>query len=71
LKSRDQEDWNTEIERMIDVHHKFRQVTDQSCPLVEIFRRADLVDVSLRMVKSGVPSDYQEIKGQISQRRVS
>jgi hypothetical protein len=50
--------WFGEIELMIDMHHKFRKYEDNNYPLVDVFRRGDLVDVSLGWVTSGVPEDY-------------
>lgn len=48
--------WIPEIELMIDEHHKVRRYEDSRYPLVEVFRKADLVDVSLGLVKFGLPS---------------
>ncbi|MBE1300587.1 MAG: HD domain-containing protein [Alteromonadaceae bacterium] len=47
-----------EILDMISLHHKVRQVKDHPSPLVELFRRADLVDFSLGLITFGVPSDF-------------
>jgi hypothetical protein len=58
LKGRNLEHWFIEIELMIDMHHKFRKYEVNNYPLVEVFRRADLVDVSLGVVKWGLPKDY-------------
>lgn len=58
LKGRDLEQWFIEIELMIDMHHKIRKYEDNNYPLVELFRRADLVDVSLGLVQWGLPKDY-------------
>lgn len=56
------ERWSAEIEAMIAMHHKIRSHDD---PLVEAFRRSDLVDVSLGLVKFGLPSAYvREVKRQ-------
>ena len=43
-----------EIELMIGEHHKLRAFRDDRYPLVEVFRKADLVDVSLGVVKFGI-----------------
>lgn len=43
---------------MISLHHKVRPVKDHASPLVELFRKADLVDFSLGMIKCGVPSEF-------------
>jgi predicted metal-dependent HD superfamily phosphohydrolase len=50
--------WAPEIEAMIDQHHKLRRVRNPDRPLVETFRRADLVDVSLGAVRFGLPRGY-------------
>jgi len=50
--------WNSEIETMIDQHHKLRTFTGAASPLVETFRRADLVDFSLGLFKFGLSSSY-------------
>ncbi|MBN8885777.1 MAG: hypothetical protein J0I77_08665 [Rudaea sp.] len=52
------EAWSAEIERMIDLHHKLRRVRDDASPLVEAFRKADLVDFSLGVVRFGLPGSY-------------
>ena len=58
LKRRNIEQWFIEIELIIDMHHKIRKYEDAGHPLVEVFRRADLVDVSLGVIKWGLPADY-------------
>lgn len=45
-----------EIESMIDQHHKLREY--RADPLVEVFRKGDLVDFSLGLVKCGVSAGY-------------
>jgi hypothetical protein len=50
--------WIPEIELMIDTHHKLRPYQDARYPLVEVFRRGDLVDFSLGLVKCGLPNAY-------------
>ncbi len=60
------EDWIPEIELMISTHHKLGRYDDETNnPLVEVFRRGDLVDFSLGLVKWGLPKTY--IKGIQSQ----
>ena len=50
---------------MIDMHHKLRKYQDDRYPLVEVFRRGDLVDFSLGVVKWGLPKSYiQSVKDQ-------
>lgn len=48
------EAWIPEIELIIDQHHKLRPVRDARYPLIEIFRKADLADFSLGLIKGGV-----------------
>jgi hypothetical protein len=50
--------WEDEIVLMIETHHKLRRYRDPRHPLVEAFRRADLVDVSLGLVRSGLERRY-------------
>ena len=50
--------WSAEIEMMIDLHHKFRKVTNCDCPLVEVFRKGDWVDASLGLRRFGLPRSY-------------
>lgn len=58
LRQHGREEWTQEIGLMINLHHKLRGYHDQRYPLVEVFRCADLVDVSLGMVKFGLPRAY-------------
>ena len=44
--------WTDEIALMIGMHHRIRRHDD---PLVEAFRRSDLADVSLGLVRFGLP----------------
>jgi len=60
LTQRNLDKWFGEIELMIDFHHKFRKYNDNNHSLVEIFRRADLIDVSLGLVKFSLPAEYIE-----------
>ncbi|MFT3745897.1 MAG: hypothetical protein QM785_16610 [Pyrinomonadaceae bacterium] len=48
-------EWNAEICEMIDLHHRVRHNAD---PLAEIFRKGDLVDFSLGLLKCGVPAEH-------------
>ena len=50
--------WSEEITLMIGMHHKVRAYTDRQYPLVELFRKADLVDVSWGVVRYGIPRSY-------------
>ena len=54
LEENNLQQWSSEIELMIDMHHKIRKYDDKNYPLVEVFRRADLADFSLGLIKGGV-----------------
>lgn len=58
LSKRDREGWKSEITAMIMFHHKLTPYHGEHEVLVEAFRRADLVDVSLGVMRSGVPKQY-------------
>lgn len=63
LKKRGLESWSIEIELMINEHHKLKEYQDSRYPLVELFRKGDLVDFSLGVVKFGLPkSDIKTLK---------
>lgn len=65
LQEHQLENWSQEIKLMIDLHHRIRPYKDDRYPLVELFRRADLVDVSLGFIKNGIPKGYiKEVKSQ-------
>jgi len=49
-------DWIPEIGLIIDLHHKLRPCRGGISPLVEIFRKADLADFSLGVIKGSVPA---------------
>jgi len=55
LVEHDRAEWITEVSLMIDEHHKLRPYRDAAYPLVEVFRKADLVDVSLGAIRFGIP----------------
>ena len=50
--------WSDEVTAMIDEHHKLRRYTDGRYPLVEVFRRGDLADFSLGLLKSGLRGGF-------------
>ncbi len=50
--------WAEEVLAMIEWHHKVRAITMPAYPLVEVFRRGDLVDFSLGLIKFGLARDY-------------
>lgn len=58
LTQNQREQWIPEIALMIEMHHKLRKYQDDRYPLVEIFRKGDLVDFSLGIVKCGLPGSY-------------
>jgi len=58
LDQNDLSSWNEEISLIIDEHHKIRAVNHTKFPLIELFRRADLVDFSLGFVKNGVEKSF-------------
>jgi len=47
-----------EVEAVIEQHHKLRPYRGPFAASVEAFRRADLVDVSLGAVRSGLDAEY-------------
>ena len=65
LKESQREEWSTEIETMIDMHHKITPYKNKKYSLVEVFRRADLADFSLGLIKGGVPKQsIKELKAE-------
>ncbi len=50
------EDWFDEISLMIDMHHKISKYKNNQYPLVELFRKGDLVDFSLGIFSCNVPN---------------
>lgn len=58
LRAHGLEGWIPEVGLMIDMHHKLRKYTDERHPLVEVLRKADLIDVSLGLQKFGLPAAY-------------
>lgn len=58
LKTRNLEAWSDEITLMITEHHKVREYNSKLYPLVELFRKADLVDFSFGAFKFGIPQTY-------------
>jgi hypothetical protein len=63
LTQQHRDSWIPEIECMINMHHKLRSHRDERYPLVEVFRRGDLVDFSLGIVKCGLSGAYvQSVK---------
>lgn len=50
------EDWNEQIGCIIGEHHKVRKFNND--PLVEVFRKGDLVDFSLGIINLGLPRSF-------------
>jgi hypothetical protein len=50
--------WSPEIALAIDFHHELTPYRGAHAPLVEAFRRADLVDVSRGLYGAGVPRAF-------------
>ena len=60
------ENWSEEIALMIEWHHKVRPYRNPQFPLVEVFRKGDLVDFSLGLFKCGLPKSLvKEVKAAI------
>ncbi|MES9930145.1 MAG: hypothetical protein ABW158_18695 [Candidatus Thiodiazotropha sp. 6PDIVS] len=58
LEERGLESWSEEIRVMIEEHHKIGEFKDGASPLVELFRRGDLVDFSFGLFKFGLQKSY-------------
>ncbi|ULA68269.1 MAG: hypothetical protein LZF62_340019 [Nitrospira sp.] len=58
LSDSGRQEWSEEIALMIDMHHKVRAYTDRRYPLVEVFRKSDLIDVSLGLFSCGIARSY-------------
>ncbi len=54
LEKNDLQHWQREITLMIEEHHKLRTYTNTDYPMVEIFRKGDLIDFSLGIFKFGL-----------------
>jgi hypothetical protein len=64
LASKGKLEWAPEINAMIREHHKVTRYQANPSWLVEVFRRADLVDVSLGIITFGVPRKFvREVRG--------
>ena len=60
------ESWSAEIGLMIEMHHKVRPWRGDLYPLVELFRKADLVDFSLGLFTFGLErADVRRVKATI------
>jgi len=58
LKETGRQAWAGELAVVIAEHHRFTKYRGNHAPLVEAFRRADRVDVSQGLVRSGIPRTY-------------
>jgi hypothetical protein len=47
-----------EVAALISEHHKLRPFTGAYAATVEAFRRADLVDLSLGLLRGGLPASF-------------
>ncbi len=50
--------WTDEICAVITQHHKITRYPDGTRPMIEAFRRADTTDVSLGLVRFGLPKHF-------------
>ncbi len=63
LDERGLRNWESEVALMIEYHHEQTRFTGEHEVLVEAFRRADLVDVSLGLVRFGIQGRFiREVK---------
>lgn len=58
LKARGRENWFAEIRAIVENHHKIRSYRGEFTASVEAFRRADLVDLSLGLVRAGLDRKF-------------
>jgi hypothetical protein len=60
LRNTLRDNWSDELALMIAEHHRLSRYGPHRphAPLVEAFRRADLVDVSQGLIRFGLPSSY-------------
>jgi hypothetical protein len=54
LRGRNLESWSDEIGGMVSGHHKLRRSAG-GLDLIEVFRQADLIDLSLGLFRFGIP----------------
>ena len=48
------EHWGEEIILMISLRHKLRRYTDSRFALVDLFRRSDVIDFSMGLIRLGI-----------------
>jgi hypothetical protein len=60
LQETGRENWSDELALIVAEHHRLSRYgpTRPHAPLVEAFRRADLVDVSQGVIRFGIPNSY-------------
>ena len=60
LQETGRQNWSDELALIVAEHHRLSryQRTRPYAPLVEAFRRADLVDVSQGLIRFGIPTSY-------------
>ncbi|ACD89546.1 metal dependent phosphohydrolase [Chlorobium limicola DSM 245] len=58
LESLGKTEWQEEIAAMIGEHHKLTPVKRNPLWLAEPFRRADLIDISIGLIKFRLPDDF-------------
>ena len=58
LANHELDEWNDEIQIIIDMHHLISTYKGPYEQLVELFRKADLVDFSLGLVKNGISKEF-------------
>ena len=60
LQETGRENWSDELALIVAQHHRLSRYgpTRPHAPLVEAFRRADLVDVSQGLIRFGIPNSY-------------
>lgn len=51
-------DWAEEVEAIIEEHHRIRSTPAAAGPLVEAVRKADWADVSLGLLRRGLPPGF-------------
>ncbi len=56
LQKTGRSEWAGHISQMIGEHHKFHRFRDD--PLTEVFRKGDLVDFSLGVIKCGIDAGF-------------
>lgn len=58
LRTRGLAHWIPDVQAMIEFHHQVTSHRDLARPVVEHFRQADLIDLSLGLVRGGLSRSY-------------